>query len=168
MHAVHRFARELRPAVLDDLLAKGADLLVCEATYLHSEETEAHAHYHMTATQSATLAHNAQARRLVLTHFSQRYVSLEPFVHEARAVFADVGRQRHVLRGLRTSIVSLVQEVRIDEITHAARAVTKTEWVRPNVVRREYDGPFQSGSRPKAMAQGHCGPGRRPISRQSL
>ncbi len=71
-------------------LAQGADLLVCESTYLSSESTEAHEHYHMTATQAAMLAKEAGARQLALTHFSQRYGSTEPFVQEARVVFPKV------------------------------------------------------------------------------
>ena len=68
-------------------LAKGVDLLVCESTYLSSEEREARAHGHMTARQAGIVARDAGARRLVLTHFSQRYGSTKPFVEEARAEF---------------------------------------------------------------------------------
>jgi ribonuclease Z len=71
-------------------LARGVDLLVCESTYLSSEEREARAHGHMTARQAAIIAKEAGARRLVLTHFSQRYGSLKPFLEEARAVHPDV------------------------------------------------------------------------------
>jgi ribonuclease Z len=76
------------PGALD--LARGADLLVCEATYLDAAQEEAHAHHHMTAGQAAALARDAGARRLALTHFSQRYRDLEPFAAEAAAVHADV------------------------------------------------------------------------------
>lgn len=68
-------------------LAEGADLLVCESTYLSSEETEAHDHGHMTAREAGLVARDAKARKLVLTHFSQRYGPLSPFVDEAREVF---------------------------------------------------------------------------------
>lgn len=71
-------------------LARGVDMLVCESTYLSSEEREAHAHGHLTARQAATIAKEAGARRLVLTHFSQRYGSLKPFLEEARAIHDDV------------------------------------------------------------------------------
>jgi ribonuclease Z len=71
-------------------LAKGVDLMVCESTYLSSEEREARAHGHLTARQAATIAKEAGARRLVLTHFSQRYGSLKPFLEEARAIHDDV------------------------------------------------------------------------------
>lgn len=71
-------------------LAQGADLLVCESTFLSSEAEEAHDYQHMTAAQAATLARDAQARTLLLTHFSQRYTSLDGFVAEAGAIFPDV------------------------------------------------------------------------------
>jgi ribonuclease Z len=64
-------------------LAEGVDLLVCEATYLSSEEREARSHGHMTARQAGIVAREAGVRRLVLTHFSQRYGSTKPFVEEA-------------------------------------------------------------------------------------
>ena len=71
-------------------LADGVDLLVCESTYLSTEEREARDHGHLTARQAATIAHESGAKRLVLTHFSQRYGSLKPFLEEARAVHDDV------------------------------------------------------------------------------
>lgn len=71
-------------------LARGVDMLVCEATYLSEHEREAHDHQHMTARQAAELARDAGARSLVLTHFSQRYPRLEPFLEEASAVFPNV------------------------------------------------------------------------------
>lgn len=71
-------------------LARGADLLVCEATYLDSERAEAHDHHHMTAGQAAALATEAGARRLALTHFSQRYFNLRDHYQEASAQHGDV------------------------------------------------------------------------------
>jgi ribonuclease Z len=68
-------------------LAKDVDLLVCESTYLAEEEREARAHGHLTARQAGTIAREAGVRRLVLTHFSQRYGSTKPFVEEALAAW---------------------------------------------------------------------------------
>jgi ribonuclease Z len=68
-------------------LAKGVDMLLCESTYLDSEEREAKAHGHMTARQAGIIAREAGVRKLVLTHFSQRYGSTKPFVEEARQEF---------------------------------------------------------------------------------
>ena len=71
-------------------LAAGADLLVCEATYLSRDEALAREYKHLTAAQAARIAAEAGARRLVLTHFSQRYGDPEEFAREAGEIFADV------------------------------------------------------------------------------
>ena len=81
---------DTRPCAGASELARGVDLLACESTYLSSEAVEAHDHFHMTAAGAARLARDAGARRLVLTHFSQRYTQLEPFVTEASALHPDV------------------------------------------------------------------------------
>ncbi len=81
---------DTRPCAGAMRLARGVDLLVCESTYLNAEACEAHDHYHMTATDAAELARDAGARRLVLTHFSQRYASATLFAEEAAAIHADV------------------------------------------------------------------------------
>ncbi len=67
-------------------LARNTDLFVCESTYLSSEQSEAESRGHLTAKQAATIAKEANAKLLVLTHFSQRYNSTEDFVREAHAV----------------------------------------------------------------------------------
>jgi len=71
-------------------LARGADLLVCESTYLAELTQEAIDHGHMTSEHAATVAKEAGARKLVLTHFSQRYPEVEPFLEEAAAIHPDV------------------------------------------------------------------------------
>jgi ribonuclease Z len=71
-------------------LADGVDLLVCEATFLHRDADLAEKYAHLTARQAAELARDAGARRLVLTHFSQRYHDTAEHLAEARAVFDDV------------------------------------------------------------------------------
>ena len=69
-------------------LAEGADLLVCESTYLEEHAGLAERYGHLTAAQAATIARDAKARRLVLTHFSQRYDDLPRRVlAEASAVY---------------------------------------------------------------------------------
>lgn len=87
-----RFAliMDTRPCENALQLAHKADLLVCESTYLHIDENLAFENFHMTAKQAAILAKEAQAQRLALTHFSQRYVSLEPFLAEASTIHQNV------------------------------------------------------------------------------
>jgi ribonuclease Z len=72
------------------LIAREADLLVSESTYLSDETAEAQAHGHMTAAQAAQVARDAGVRQLALTHFSQRYQNLDGFVDEARAIHEAV------------------------------------------------------------------------------
>jgi ribonuclease Z len=71
-------------------LADRADLLVCEATFLSTEEDLARHYGHLTARQAGRLAHLAGARRLVLTHFSGRYNEPSLFAAEAHESFDDV------------------------------------------------------------------------------
>jgi ribonuclease Z len=71
-------------------LADRADLLICEATFLSTEEHIAREYGHLTARQAGKLAQIAGARRLVLTHFSSRYSDLAAFESEARESFDDV------------------------------------------------------------------------------
>lgn len=71
-------------------LARGADFLVAEATFSSADENLADAYGHMTARQAGELARAAGARRLVITHFSQRYRDVEALLVEAAAVFPNV------------------------------------------------------------------------------
>jgi len=66
----------------------GADLLVIEATYLERDADMARRFGHLTAMQAATLAKEADVRRLVLTHISRRYRDRE-VLEEAQAVFPE-------------------------------------------------------------------------------
>jgi ribonuclease Z len=71
-------------------LARGVDLLICESTFLSADADKARAFGHLTATDAATIAREAQVGRLVLTHFSQRYPDEAPFLAEAAAIFPAV------------------------------------------------------------------------------
>lgn len=75
-------------ASLDELrtIVRGADLLVCEATYLWADVDTARQYGHTTARQVAELARAAGVGTLVLTHVSRRY-SPRDVLAEARAVF---------------------------------------------------------------------------------
>lgn len=85
-----RFAFVMDTGLCDAVyaLADHADLLVIEATFLASEAALAAEVGHLTAGQAARVATECGVRRLVLTHFSQRYPDLDRFVAEAREHFA--------------------------------------------------------------------------------
>ncbi|MFT4311510.1 MAG: ribonuclease Z [Candidatus Woesearchaeota archaeon] len=68
-------------------IARDSDLLICEATYESSKENKAEEYNHMTAEQAAILANNSNSKKLVLTHFSQRYKSVNELEKEAKEVF---------------------------------------------------------------------------------
>jgi len=71
-------------------LAKGADLLICEATYSSKLEDKSEEYNHMTAKQAAQIANNANVKKLILTHFSARYKNTQEIEEDARDVFDDV------------------------------------------------------------------------------
>ena len=68
-------------------LAEDADLLLCEATFADALQDKAEEYKHMTAQQAGQLAKRAGAKRLVLTHFSQRYKDVAELEHEAKKEF---------------------------------------------------------------------------------
>jgi ribonuclease Z len=69
---------------------KFADLLYHESTFLSDMEGRASATFHSTARQAALFAQQAEAKQLILGHFSSRYKELTPFLEEALAVFPNV------------------------------------------------------------------------------
>jgi ribonuclease Z len=71
-------------------LAAGADLVVCEATFASADRELARRYRHLTAADAGRVARDAGARRLVITHFSQRYPDVRVLLDEAAAVFPDV------------------------------------------------------------------------------
>lgn len=69
--------------------ARGAKLLLCESTYSDEHQKLAHHHFHLTASEAATIAKRAEVELLVLTHFSARYLDLLPMLREAQAIFPN-------------------------------------------------------------------------------
>ncbi len=54
-------------------LARNADLMICDAAFLHADRKLAEERMHLTARQAGEIARAAAARRLVPFHFSPRY-----------------------------------------------------------------------------------------------
>jgi ribonuclease Z len=72
-------------------LAKGANLLVSEATYSKEEAELADERGHLTSVGAAKIAKKAKVKGLVLMHLSQRYEAIPKVIlKEAAGVFKDV------------------------------------------------------------------------------
>ncbi len=76
-------------------LAHRADVLFCESPFVHADHEQATRRYHLTARQAGLLGRAAQAKKLVVFHFSPRYSGqAEVLYREARETFE--GRQEGV------------------------------------------------------------------------
>ena len=83
-------------------LARGADLLIHEATFSHTEAKMAFQRQHSTSIMAAQTAAKAGVRRLALTHLSPRYApgnttTPEDLLAEARAIFPETVLARDFL-----------------------------------------------------------------------
>lgn len=87
---VFTYLLDSRPCDAARMLAKDADMVLMDSTYLEAEAHLAAEYGHSTVVESVKLAAEVGARRVVLTHFSQRYRTLDAFLEEASAHHPDV------------------------------------------------------------------------------
>ena len=76
------------------VLADRADVLIHEATFAHQDADLAYQRMHSTSTMAAQVALAAQAKQLIMTHFSPRYapgnaLGLDNLLSEAQAIFPN-------------------------------------------------------------------------------
>lgn len=71
-------------------MAESADLLICEAVYASGHEEKAEEYKHLTARDAALIASNAGVKKLILTHFSQRYKDISEIEEDARNYFENI------------------------------------------------------------------------------
>jgi len=70
--------------------SKDADMLICESVYDSIHEDKANDYKHLTARQAGLIANKANVKKLVLTHFSQRYKNTQEIEEDARVVFDKI------------------------------------------------------------------------------
>lgn len=70
-------------------IIRDADLLYHEATFAESELVRARQTMHSTARQAAEIAKKANVKKLILGHFSARYISKNILLKEAKEVFEN-------------------------------------------------------------------------------
>ncbi len=77
---------------------KGSDLLICEGMFADDCLDQAKEKKHMTARQAATIARDAQVRRMAMIHYSPRYTDreLDVLLRQAQEVYpqAELTRDR--------------------------------------------------------------------------
>ncbi|MEC5167257.1 ribonuclease Z [Flavobacterium sp. PL11] len=70
-------------------LIENVDVLYHESTFLQTEEALAKLTLHSTAVEAATIALKANAKQLILGHYSTRYENISLFQEEAKTVFPE-------------------------------------------------------------------------------
>jgi ribonuclease Z len=71
-------------------IIENVDVLYHESTFLESEDALALKTLHSTAKQAARIALKANAKQLILGHYSTRYDSISVFQEEAKTIFPEV------------------------------------------------------------------------------
>ena len=71
-------------------LIMGVNLLYHESTYESTCQALSHKYYHSTAAEAAMVARDAQAKHLMLGHYSARYDDESVLLREAQTIFPNV------------------------------------------------------------------------------
>jgi ribonuclease Z len=71
-------------------IIENVDILYHESTFLESESALAQKTLHSTAKEAATIALKANAKQLILGHYSTRYETIQRFKEEAETIFSNV------------------------------------------------------------------------------
>lgn len=83
----YAYCSDTMPVAHNAELLRGVDLLYHEATFAHDAANLARDTGHSTARQAAEFACEAEAKRLLIGHFSARYTDENALLEEAKAAF---------------------------------------------------------------------------------
>ncbi len=83
------YSGDTRPSPRLARFFAGCDLLIFDSTFRGADRDKAVERKHSTCVEAASLAKRADAKRLVLTHFSARYTTVTGLLREARKVFPN-------------------------------------------------------------------------------
>ena len=86
----YAYCSDTMPVDSNAEMLKGVDVLFHEATFLSDAAVRARQTGHSTAAQAAAFARRAEAKRLVIGHFSSRYTDDRLLLNEAAEIFPDV------------------------------------------------------------------------------
>ncbi len=88
-----------KPSIIDEV--RNSDLLVCEGMFDSSLEDQAKEKKHMTAAQAATIAKEADVKRMCMIHYSPRYTDkeLHLLLEEAQKIWpkSELSKDRMVI-----------------------------------------------------------------------
>lgn len=70
-------------------IIQGVDCLYHEATFMEDEKVRSKQTEHSTARQAATIALKANVKKLIIGHYSARYINQNELLNEAKAVFEN-------------------------------------------------------------------------------
>ncbi len=94
------YITDTRPCEGGLVLARHAELVYHEATFLHEDHERAVNTYHTTAIEAARIARDAGVGKLLIGHFSGRYKNTAVLVDEARTVFKNTQAAEELKRYL--------------------------------------------------------------------
>ncbi len=92
------YVTDTRPCQQGEELARRVDLLVHDSTFGMRNRARAIETAHSTAREAAGVARRAEARKLLLTHFSARHRDVTDLVREARTVFSNTAAAEELKR----------------------------------------------------------------------
>ncbi len=71
-------------------IAQDCDLLISESSFTSKHKEKAEKYKHLTAEEAASIANQCNVKKLVLTHFSQRYKDSNEILEDAKKLFQNV------------------------------------------------------------------------------